>query len=224
MASTPTPLRIPLGAGRTRQGRMGPLARVSVLLVASLAVLGGRQRAIMAQEGAFAFEIRGGGVLPIGSFRSGKGEWAGMTRAGSSFGMGFTFPVPGPLGAFLGFGQRRFDCRGSVCADGAEWISTGFDVALRLVVGDRRIRPWLKGGFHSHRLEVSLRGPGGEPDETRSEGGSGFEIGGGLLVAIAERMSLSPGIHYGSGEVPFLGRSALRLEYLVADLGLVLGF
>jgi hypothetical protein len=224
MSSSPTTLRIPLGASRPRQGSVGYLVRSAVLLIAVLAVLGGWHGTIVAQEGAFAFEIRGGGVLPMGSFRSGSGEWAGRTRAGSSFGMGFTFPAPGPFGAFLGFGQRRFDCRGSVCADGAEWISTGFDVALRLVLGDRRVRPWLKGGFHSHRLEVSLRGPGGEPDETRSEGGSGFEIGGGLLVAIAERMSLSPGIHYGSGEVPFSGRSALRLEYLVADLGLVLGF
>jgi len=178
----------------------------------------------MAQEGAFAFEARGGRVFPIRSFRGGEGEWAGKTGAGASFGMGFTFPFPGPFGIFLGFGQRRFGCRGAICADRAEWVSTGFDVALRLVLGDRRMRPWLKGGFHSHRFEVTLLGEGGVPIETHSEGGSGFEIGGGLLIAIAERMSLSPGIHYGFGEVPFPGRRALRLEYVVADLGLVLGF
>jgi hypothetical protein len=138
--------------------------------------------------------------------------------------MGFTLPAPGPFGVLLGFGQRRFSCEGELCVEGSNWISTGFDVALRLVMGRRKVRPWLKGGLHTHRLEGNVLGEDGEPFDIRSEGGGGFEAGGGILIAIGERTSLSPGLHYGWAEVPFPDRSNLRLQYVVADLGLVLGF
>jgi len=177
-----------------------------------------------AQEGAFAFEIRGGASLPVSSFRSGEEGWAGEMREGASFDMGFTFPAPGPFGILLGFGQRRFSCEGQLCVQGGDWISTGFDVALRLVIGRSRVRPWLKGGLHTHRLEGTVLGDAGEANDTRSDGGAGFEAGGGVLIAIGERTSLSPGLRYGWAEVPFPTRSDLRLRYMVADLGLVVGF
>ena len=177
-----------------------------------------------AQEGAFAFEIRGGASLPVSTFRTGKDGWAGEMKAGPSFGMGFTFPAPGPFGILLGFGQRRFPCEGQDCAEGGEWVSTGFDAALRLVLGRRKVRPWLKAGLHTHRLEGTVLAEGGGAVDINSDGGAAFEVGAGILIAIGERRSLSPGVHYGWGEVPFPSRSALRLQYLVLDLGLVLGF
>jgi hypothetical protein len=57
-----------------------------------------------------------------------------------------------------------------------------------------------------------------------SDVGIGFEVGGGLLVQIGTRMSLSPGLRYGSGEVPFSEYPSVRFQYLIADLGLVVGF
>lgn len=200
------------------------MRRLGILFLAGLAVLPFGITTANAQEGAFAFEIRGGGDLPVSTFRTGREGWAGKTGAGPSFGMGFTFPVPGPFGAFLGFGQRRFRCQGEVCADGAKWVSTGFDVALRFVLGRKKIRPWLKGGLFTHRLEGRVLGEDGEPLGIDSDGGVGFEAGGGLLIAIGERTSLSPGLHYGWANVPFPDRSSLRLHYVIADLGLVLGF
>ena len=207
-----------------RAAKGARLKRPGVLVLALISSLGPGPGPLGAQEGAFAFEIRGGAAVPISSFRTGDEGWAGETRGGLSFGMGFTFPAPGPFGLFLGFGQRRFECAGDGCRKGSTWESTGFDVALRLVLGSRRIRPWLRGGLHTHRVEGQGFEGGGAALELKSEGGAGYEVGGGLLIAIGERTSLSPGFHYGSGSAPFPDRHDLRLEYFVADLGLVLGF
>jgi len=176
------------------------------------------------QEGAFAFQIRGGRGGPYGDLRSGEGTWHQKSGQGPSFGMGFTFPAPGPFGAFLGFGQRRFSCDESVCPKGTDWVSTGFDVALRAVVGEGRVRSWMQGGVHTHRMEGEVFGEDGESRRITSEGGGGVEIGGGLLIAVGARTSLSPGLRYGWGEVPFKDRRAMGLGYVIMDLGLVLGF
>lgn len=179
---------------------------------------------VRSQEGAFAFQIRGGQAVPSGGFRSGEEAWQKGSGQGSSFGMGFTFPAPGPFGVFLGFGQRRFSCDDSVCPEGSDWISTGFDVALRLVMGEGRVRSWIQGGLHNHRLEGEVLGQDGSSGRITSDGGGGFEVGGGLLIGVGTRTSLSPGVRYGWGEVPFKDRKAVGLRYLIVDLGLVLGF
>ena len=175
------------------------------------------------QEGAFAFKIRGGASIPVAEFRAQDRGWEGKTGMGPTFGMGFTVPFPGPTDAYLGFSQHRFSCDENVCPRGKEWVSTGFDLALRKVFGQGAIRPWIQAGFRSHRMEGRVLEEGDVPT-SHSEGGSGFEVGGGILIRLAERTSLSPGIRYGEGTVPFPDREMLRLRYLVADLGLVMWF
>ena len=86
-----------------------------------------------------------------------------------------------------------------------------------------RTCPWLQAGLHTHRIRSHLL----EPEsvrERRSEGGGGIEVGGGILIQIRERMSLSPGFRYGHAEAPYEDSPDLRLRYLVVDLGLVVGF
>ena len=194
------------------------------MLLCSLAGFSAPAESAAGQERAFAFELRGGGAFPLGSFRSGDGGWAGEARTSTSFGMGFTLPGPGPFGSYLGFGQLRFECREPTCPSGKEWTSTGFDVALRLVLGRGSVRPWLRGGFHNHRLEGTVWDGEGGTVRVTSDGGGGIEAGGGILVSIGRRTSLSPGVRYGWGEVPFPRRGTMRLKYLVADIGVVLGF
>ena len=203
----------------------GTWLKGKILPAAVLALFwGGGYAPVVGQEGAFAVEIRGGAALPVSSFRTGDEGWAGEAGLGSSFGIGFTFPAPGPFGSFLGFGQRRFSCDGPLCKAGSDWLSTGFDVALRLVMGKRRIRPWLRGGLHTHLVEGRILEEGDIATYLRSDTGAGFEVGGGLLVAIGERTSLSPCVQYGWGKVSFPGRSALRLRYLSAEVGVMMGF
>jgi hypothetical protein len=177
----------------------------------------------LAQEGSFAFQIRGGGTLPILDFADDARGWEESAGPGTTLSMGFTFPLYRALGGYLGFGQHRFACDEDVCPEGKVLASTGFDVALRLVLGREWIRPWLQGGLHTHRMEARVRDEGG-PRSLTSEGGGGYEVGAGLLVQVGERTSLSPGIRFGLGNVPFETRPNLALRFLVFDLGLVVGF
>jgi hypothetical protein len=176
------------------------------------------------QEGAFAFHISGGQGVPVGRFASEERGWEGKSRAGPAFGMGFSFPGPGPLMLFLGFGQRRFPCDESACPAGADWTSTGYDVALRYVVGEGRVRAWMQGGIHTHRVEGEGWSEEGETYPLLSDGGTGSEVGGGVLIGIGERTSLAPGLRYGRGRAPLRNGRILRPRYLLLELGLVLGF
>jgi len=176
-----------------------------------------------AQEGPYAFSIRGGGTLPVGSFRDETRGWERRAGRGTSLAMGFTFPLFPYVGGYLGFSQHRFGCDEDLCPGGEYWVSTGFDVALRVVAGRRRVRPWVQGGIHTHRVQARILGED-EALSLHSEGGGGYEVGGGLLIQVAERMSLSPGVRYGLGNVPIPGHPTLGMRFLVFDLGLVVGF
>ena len=193
-------------------------------IVLSLVLLAGCLTQAAAQEGAFAFQIQGGWGAPLGEFRSGEGTWQGGSGQGPNFSMGFTFPAPGPLGAYLGFGQRLFNCDDSVCPGGKDWTSTGFDVALRWVLGEGRLRGWLQGGLHTHRIEGRILDSSGQPSSVTSQGGGGVEVLAGALVSIGERTSLSPAVRYGWGAVPFAERASMELQYLVLEVGILMGF
>jgi hypothetical protein len=178
---------------------------------------------ISGQEGPFAFQIRAGATAAVAGFGDDSRGWEEEAGTDRSFGMGFTFPLFRGLGGYLGFSQHRFACDADVCPQGEDWITTGFDIALRVVVGREGLRPWVQAGLHTHRMEAEVLGVGGART-LHSQGGGGYEAGGGVLVKVGERMSLSPGIRYGLGNVPFTGRASMGLRYLVVDLGLVVGF
>ncbi len=187
----------------------------SIRLLAPLPVAG--------QAGPFAFQVRGGSTVPVLGFRSQDRGWEGKTGQGATLSMGFTIPLIGPLGGYLGFGQYRFGCDENVCSDGKSWVSTGFDVALRLLLGQDAVGSWIQAGLHTHRMEGWVL-QGEESRYLTSQGGGGYEVGGGILVKVGERMSVSPGLRYGEGSVPFSDRPSLRPRYLVLDVGLVVGF
>jgi len=188
----------------------------------AVAVLGGTAEAYC-QEGPFGFQIRGGFTRPLAGFRDPAQGWEGEARSGSSLAMGFTFPLFRVFGGYLGFSEHRFGCDEAVCPRGKPWVATGFDVALRSVIGRGRLRGWIQGGIHTHRMEGRLRG-NPNPVTSRSDDSGGYEVGAGVLIQVGERTSLAPGVRYGLGNVPFEGRSTLGLRYMVFDIGLMLGF
>lgn len=161
--------------------------------------------------------------MPVGGFLAEEPGWEEKARPNRSFGMGFTFPLYRSLGGYLGFSQHRFGCDEDVCPQGEKWITTGFDVAFRVVLGGPSIRQWFQAGIHTNRIEGMVF-DGGGVRSVHSEGAGGYEIGGGILVEVGERMSLAPGIRYGLSDVPFSTRPSMGLRYLVVDVGLVLGF
>jgi len=176
------------------------------------------------QESRFGFQVRGGVTRPVAGFRDAGEGWEGWAGAGPTLGMGFHFPLFRLFGGYLGFSQHRFACDEEVCPGGKDWASTGFDVALRVVVGKTRpLRPWVQAGLHTHRMEGRVWDEG-TSRQLHSEQGGGYEAGGGLLIQMGERTSLAPGIRVGFGNVPFPDRGNLSLRFLVFDIGLVLGF
>jgi hypothetical protein len=193
-------------------------ATASILLVACFSPV-----RLQGQAVPFAFQIRGGATAAVGGFLNEDEGWEEKAGPGRSFGMGFTFPLFRMVGGYLGFSQHKFSCDEDVCPEGEGWLTTGFDVALRYVVGRGEIRPWVQAGLHTHRLEAKVFEEVGVRTLHSDEAG-GFEVGGGVLIEMGERTSLSPGLRYGRGTVPFSWRPNMKLEYLVADLGLVVGF
>ncbi len=200
---------------------MGVRTWVTTRLVVFCLVVG--PGSVAGQEGPYAFQIRGGRTLPVAAFRDNARGWEEESGAGPSLGMGFTFPLYRFVGGYLGFSQHRFACDEDVCPKGKPWISTGFDVALRVVLGETGVRPWIQGGLHTPRIEGKVPKEG-RAQRLTSNGGGGYEVGGGILVKVGDRMSLSPGIRYGSAGAPFSVQPTMELRYLVLDLGLVVGF
>lgn len=192
-------------------------------IVLVLLLLTAGPEGVEGQEGPYAFQIRGGVTQPLGDFLNEEMGWEGRAGAGPSLAMGFTFPLYRIIGGLVGFGQHRFSCDEDVCPKGQSWTSTGFDVAIRIAGRRGPIRPWIQGGFHTHRIQVTIL-EAGSVRTVNSEGGGGLEAGGGLLIQIGERTSLSPGVRYGLGNVPFSAHPTLDLSFLVFDVGLVIGF
>lgn len=175
------------------------------------------------QAGPFAFQIRSGFTRPLAGFRDPLHGWEGGSKAGPTLGMGFTFPLYRGIGGYMGFSQHRFGCDEAVCPEGKYWTDTGFDLAIRVVMGKGALRSWVQGGLHTHRMEGKITGADGA-ERLKSEGGGGYEVGGGFLLSIGERTSLAPGVRYGLGNVPFDNLPTLGVRFLVFDIGLVLGF
>ena len=73
-------------------------------------------------------------------------------------------------------------------------------------------------------MEGDEEGEGDLGTHIVSNPGLGWEAGGGVLISVGRRTSLSPGLRYGWGRVPFSGRGDMTLQYLILDLGVVLGF
>lgn len=192
-------------------------------IVPVLLLLTAGPEGVEGQEGPYAFQIRGGVTQPLGDFLNEEMGWEGRAGAGPSLAMGFTFPLYRFIGGLVGFGQHRFSCDVDVCPEGESWTSTGFDVAIRIAGRNGPIRPWIQGGIHTHRVQVTIL-EAGSVRTVNSEGGGGLEAGGGLLIQIGERTSLSPGVRYGLGNVPFSAHPTLDLSFLVFDVGLVIGF
>ena len=57
-----------------------------------------------------------------------------------------------------------------------------------------------------------------------SERASGWEAGGGLAIVITRKIALNPGLRYAKMEPVFNSHGKLRMRYLVADLGILVGF
>jgi hypothetical protein len=163
---------------------------------------------------------RVGAMVPVAGFRSGPGA-AEELSAALSFGVAFALEGPGGRHLLVGFSQHRLRCRGGACGGEGEYVSTAWDVGYRFDFGSGARIPWARLALTFPRVEVDGVAAA-ESDATRL--GIGVEAGAGLRFAVGGPFYLSPGVRFGAADADLRGPGRLRMRYLVADVGLVVGF
>lgn len=207
-----------------------PLRRFDALLPAILAVLGPVPLGLLApaeasaQTARLTYELRGGATVPVQELAEADEGWTGEVGEGISFGMDFAYAFSRHASAYAGFSQHRFACSRTGCGRESDLAATGFDLGIRLFVGGGAVVPWLRGGFLTYRVEGNAPGPGRRSVGTVSERTEGVEGGLGLTVRLSPSLYLRPGLRYARLSPDFPDMGELGMEFLLADLGLVVAF
>lgn len=200
----------------------GPRPSVRLVLAAVLAtVLGAAPRPASAQS-TLVVEARGGVAIPTGSFSTGPG--GGRLAEAPAVGVQFQLLRGARTYLTLGFAQVRVDCSRDGCP--SRWVATQWDAGVRVELAPGTVVPWIRAGVVSPTVErvPRLDGSGAPLRPGTSDRGWGGEAGAGVRVAVSERLSLSPGARFVAVDVGRGGDASLRMRYVVADLGLVVGF
>ena len=176
------------------------------------------------QLSVMQMEVNGGASVPVAEFAAVDG-WEGEASTDASFGVHFVL-TSGHLGYVVGFSEHRFKCLEAECGAQTDLVSTAWDLGVRLNLRTSGVVPWLRLGVVAALLEADLgtAGSAGATVREESDRGWGFEAGAGILIPLAARFGLSPGVRYGRVDLDLASKGVLRERYLVVDLGLVLGF
>lgn len=183
--------------------------------------------ALIGQLSVIQMEVNGGGSIPVSEFAEPPG-WEGEATEGPSFGVHLAL-TSGHLAYLVGFSEHRFRCPEASCGAETHLVSTAWDVGLRINLRRSGVVPWLRVGAVAALLRADLgtsvsAGSTLETVREESDRGWGFEAGAGVLIPVAVRFGLSPGVRYGRVDLDLASRGVLRERYLVVDLGFVLGF
>ena len=193
------------------------------LMCAALAVMLIMGLSLTAQDFPLVVEGRGGIALPVASFSNGPDRGGEIGRA-PTFGLHFVYRGPSGWGPYIGFSQHRFDCAADGCPAGTgtsaqEYVATNWDIGSQRTIGNFG---WVRAGFLFGRLERDFASAEGLLHRTSSLS-VGVEGGLGLNVPIKGRVRLTPGIRYSWLNTRFRDDGLVRLRWLAADVGLVLG-
>lgn len=153
-------------------------------------------------------EVRAGAAIPTG------GDFAEHAQTGFGLGASAAVQLFPNYGLYAGYSRTQFD----LDIEGARAIDSGFSVGLTAAYpGLGGITPWLGTGLLFHTLDVE--------GATQAEGDAqvGFEVGGGVVVPVAPRVRLTPGIAYRRYSAPFL-HDTEPISYFSAGLGLNVAF
>ena len=171
-----------------------------------------------AQISPFQWEVRGGAWIPKADLTGAQG-FEGAASADASFGVHFVLRS-GLLSYVAGFSEHRFDC-GAQCGTAVDFVSTAWDLGVRVNLREEGIVPWLSLGTSAAVYGAHL---GGAVDDESSGRGWGYEVGAGVLIPIGGPFLLNPGVRYGRNDADFAPRGRLETRYFVADAGFVLAF
>jgi hypothetical protein len=177
---------------------------------AALVVVGG-WAAPAALQAQLSGELRLGSSL--GAYEA---TGAGMERTpGFSGQLAATYMWRGGLGLQLGVGTSGFSCEGGFCVGHpVGFRSTGAEAGVRFEPA-WRVAPWVTAGLAYHRLEATWGGWG----DGSASASPGVALGGGLSLAMGQRLRLAPGLRYVRYTADMEGTQGL-VDLFAAEVGL----
>jgi len=167
-------------------------------------------------------DARLGVALPTGAFAEGLAPGARLSP-GASFTAQVIVPRRLRSALLVGFAQHRLRCTGGACAGAGDLVSTSWNLGMRVRFTPSGTTPWLRLGLVLDRSEADVFAEGSLARQA-SYLGLGGEVGGGMSVVLRERVTLTPGVRYLALNTSFPSSGTVRMRYVVADLGVSLGF
>lgn len=165
-------------------------------------------------------ELRVGGNATIDEFA------AVDLRSGIGSEIGLGVRVAPDLFVYGAWGWQQHRSKAPVFGATADVEDTGYAFGLRYVAPvASRAEPWVRAGALYNHVEIEDEDAGDLMAD--SEHTWGFEVGGGLDIALNDRWSLTPGVRYRRFEptVRFSGaESSTTLSYVAFDVGIALKF
>lgn len=174
-----------------------------------------------AQISPLQLEVGGGAWIPNADLVGAPG-FGGEASAGASFGVHFILKR-GFISYVVGFSEHRFGCTQVQCGEEVDFVSTAWDLGVRVNFRQEGIMPWVSLGASAAVVDAHVDS-GSVVLTEASDRGWGYEVGAGVLVPLRGPFFINPGVRYGRSDVDFTGRGTLETRYIVVDVGLVLAF
>ncbi len=139
-----------------------------------------------------AVEGRAGLSLPSGVLASGQRDIA--LDLGLSLGAAVIVRAGSGFAVYAGWSRHGFGCEPRAdCDVEGEFTSRGYDAGVELVLPHTTVfEPWLRAGATLHRFRYRTGGG----FQTETEAAVGFEIGGGVSIPLAPRLSVVPSLRF----------------------------
>ena len=179
-----------------------PSAALAIMLVGSLLTPSRGD----AQISPLLLEVRGGAWIPNSDLVGAQG-FAGAASAAASFGVHFVLRS-GLISYVAGFSENRFGCTQSRCGEAVDFVSTAWDLGLRVNLRAAGIVPWVSLGASAALFDAHI-GTGSAVAREGSARGWGYEVGAGFLVPVAGPFALNPGVRYGRVDADFASRGSV---------------
>ena len=174
-----------------------------------------------AQISPLQVEARVGAWIPTADLVGAQG-FEGAASADVSFGVHFVLRS-GLVSYVVGFSEHRFGCTAGECGEAVDFVSTSWDLGIRVNLRSAGIVPWVSFGATAAIFDARVdTGTGVQREE--SDRGWGYEAGAGVLIPVAGPFAINPGVRYGRSDVDFASRGTLETRHIIADLGFVVGF
>ena len=174
-----------------------------------------------AQISPLQWEVRGGAWIPNADLVGAQG-FEGAAAADASFGVHFVLRS-GLISYVVGFSEHRFGCTRTQCGEAVDFVSTAWDLGMRVHLRTAGIVPWVSLSASAALFDARVETGNGLQREG-SDRGWGYEAGAGFLIPVGGPFALNPGVRYGRSDVDFASRGTLETRHIIADVGLVLAF